>query len=88
MKKPCLDRIDVDHHYELSNCRFLENGDNISIGGRMRVLMKKDNKETKSCRVRKYLLDKAHEVAKKEFRSVTAIIERALIKELFPPRGR
>jgi hypothetical protein len=32
MKKPTLDRIDGDGHYEVSNCQFMELTDNIAKG--------------------------------------------------------
>lgn len=32
MKKPSIDRINSDGHYELSNCRFIERQENSRLG--------------------------------------------------------
>ena len=37
MKKPSIDRINNDGHYEQSNCRYIEMSENIGNGNRARV---------------------------------------------------
>lgn len=84
MKKPCIDRIDPDGDYVIWNCQFIEERDNMSRGSSMRPLIKKAGGTTESVRVKKYLLDTARKLAEKEDRSLKSVVERALIKELFP----
>ncbi|MHA1739467.1 MAG: hypothetical protein ACTSWD_12835 [Candidatus Heimdallarchaeota archaeon] len=41
MKKPSIDRIDNDGHYELSNCRFIEMSEN-SVKDRCKAIIQFD----------------------------------------------